>query len=126
MTEKPDSGDIVDRALSELRATAGPDGPPRDVMERIRFQIAERAAKVPICRVPSPVSDDRIAWLPLAAAVLLMSITGWVFAFHNTLFGQIAGEQISADGTIHRFYADGTVKIDTRSGLLNHPGLDNE
>ena len=126
MTEKPDSGDIVDRALAELRATAGPVEPPRDVVERIRCRIAERAVVVRLGQAQSRASNDRIIWRPVAAAVLLMTFTGWTLAFHNTLFAQVAGEQIFRDGTIRRFYADGIVKIDKRTGRLDHPNLDNK
>jgi len=126
MTEESDGGEIVDRALSELRATAGPDEPPRDVVERISSQIADRMKKVAFGRVASPLSSDRVAWLPVVAAILLMSIIGWSFAFHSTLFGRVAGEQIFPDGAIHRFYADGTVKIDKPSRRLHRPDLNNE
>jgi hypothetical protein len=122
MIEKPEGGDIVDRAIAALRATAGPDEPPRDVVKRVRFQEKKFVATGPIRRGPSPVPKERIAWITLAAAVLLMTVTGWLVAFHATLFSQVAAEHVSPDGTVYRFYTDGNVKIDVGRGRQNHPG----
>jgi len=103
--------DIVDHALEALLATTGPDEPPAHTVEQVRREITDRQAMPRARSAASARRRDRLSWPALAMTVLLMLGTGWTVAFHDALLSQVAGQQISADGTIRVFLSDGRVEL---------------
>lgn len=107
--------DIVDHALVELLATPGPEKPPIEVVERALNALRIHQVAPHMQRSSHLSFRQQIAWLPLAACVLVMVTGSWVAAFHATLWRHVAAQRVNSDGTVWVHYTDGRVIPDSNT-----------
>ena len=106
--------DIVQRALADLLATPGPDKPPADVTERVLCAIQDRQLSTQSRDNDQRPFQQQVAWLPLAACVLVMVVGSWLAGSHAALRSQVAGQRVNSDGSVWVMYSDGrTIPIST-------------